>query len=36
LWTVALPEIPGGDVMRWDVVGDLDAPAARVSALDEW
>jgi Zn-dependent protease with chaperone function len=36
LWTVALPEIPGGDVMRWDVVGDLDTPAARVSALDEW
>ena len=36
LWTVALPEIPGGDVMRWDVVGDLDAPAARVTALDEW
>ncbi len=36
LWTVALPETPGGDVMRWDVVGDLDAPAVRVNALDEW
>jgi Zn-dependent protease with chaperone function len=36
LWTVALPESPGGDVMRWDVVGELDAPALRVSALAEW
>ncbi len=36
LWTVALPETPGGDVMRWDVVGELDAPALRVAALDEW
>jgi Zn-dependent protease with chaperone function len=36
LWTVALPETPGGDVMRWDVVGNLDAPAVRVNALDEW
>jgi Zn-dependent protease with chaperone function len=36
LWTVALPETQGGDVMRWDVVGDLDAPAVRVMALDEW
>jgi hypothetical protein len=33
---VALPETQGGDVMRWDVVGDLDAPAVRVMALDEW
>ncbi len=36
LWTVALPETPGGDVMRWDVVGELDAPALRVSSLAEW
>jgi Zn-dependent protease with chaperone function len=36
LWTVALPESPGGDVMRWDVVDELDAPALRVSALAEW
>jgi len=36
LWTVALPETPGGDVMRWNVVGELDAPALRVAALDEW
>jgi Zn-dependent protease with chaperone function len=36
LWTVALPEVPGGDVMRWDVVGELDAPALRVSSLAEW
>ncbi len=36
LWTVALPETPGGDVMRWSVVGELDAPALRVAALDEW
>jgi Zn-dependent protease with chaperone function len=36
LWTVALPDTPGGDVMRWDVGGDLDAPAVRVNALDEW
>jgi hypothetical protein len=33
---VALPEVPGGDVMRWDVVGELDAPALRVSSLAEW
>ncbi len=36
LWTVALPETPGGDVMRWDGVGELDAPALRVSSLAEW
>jgi Zn-dependent protease with chaperone function len=36
LWTVALPETPGGDVMRWDVVDELDAPALRVSSLAEW
>jgi heat shock protein HtpX len=36
LWTVALPETPGGDVMRWDHVGELDAPALRVASLDEW
>jgi Zn-dependent protease with chaperone function len=36
LWTVALPETPGGDVMRWDVVDELDAPAVRVSTLAEW
>jgi len=35
LWTVALPEAPGGDVMRWDVVDELDAPALRVSSLAE-
>jgi Zn-dependent protease with chaperone function len=36
LWTVALPETPGGDVMRWNIVGELDAPALRVSSLAEW
>jgi len=36
LWTVALPETPGGDVMRWNVVDELDAPALRVSSLAEW
>ncbi|HLN43013.1 MAG TPA: M48 family metalloprotease [Acidimicrobiales bacterium] len=36
LWTVAMPETPGGDVMRWNVVGELDAPGLRVAALDEW
>ena len=36
LWTVALPETPGGDVMRWDVVGELDAPASGWPPLDEW
>jgi Zn-dependent protease with chaperone function len=36
LWTVALPETPGGDVMRWNMVGELDAPALRVSSLAEW
>ena len=36
LWTVALPETPGGDVMRWDVVDELDAPAVRGSTLAEW
>jgi len=36
LWTVALPEAPGGTVMRWDHAGELDAPALRVASLDEW
>jgi Zn-dependent protease with chaperone function len=36
LWTVALPDTPGGAVMRFDEVGELDAPAVRVAALDEW
>jgi Zn-dependent protease with chaperone function len=36
LWTVALPEDRGGDVMRWDVEGELDAPGVRVAALAEW
>lgn len=36
LWTVALPEPTGGDVMRWDVAGELDAPGVRVASLDEW
>ena len=36
LWTVALPDTPGGAVMRSDEVGELDAPAVRVAALDEW
>jgi Zn-dependent protease with chaperone function len=36
LWTVALPDTPGGAVMRWDELGELDAPAVRVAALDEW
>ena len=36
LWTVALPEDRGGDVMRGGVVGELDAPAVRVAALEEW
>ena len=36
LWTVALPETPGGDVMRWDVADELDAPAVRVATLAEW
>jgi heat shock protein HtpX len=35
LWTVALPE-PGADGLRHDVVGELDAPATRIAALDEW
>jgi len=35
LWTVALPDAPGGDVMRWDVVDELDAPAVRVATLAE-
>jgi len=35
LWTVALPETPDGPPMRAGAVGDLDAPAARVAALDE-
>jgi Zn-dependent protease with chaperone function len=36
LWAVALPEVAGGDVMRWDIAGELDAPALRVSSLAEW
>jgi Zn-dependent protease with chaperone function len=36
LWAVALPEVAGGDVMRWDAAGELDAPALRVSSLAEW
>ena len=36
LWTVALPDTAGGDVMRSDLVGELDAPALRVSSLAEW
>jgi len=36
LWTVALPETPGGDVMSPDVAGELDAPAVRLSTLAEW
>ena len=37
LWTVALPESPGRRTsMRWDVAGELDAPAVRIAALDEW
>jgi Zn-dependent protease with chaperone function len=36
LWAVALPEVAGGDVMRGDIPGELDAPALRVSTLAEW
>lgn len=36
LWTVALPDAAEGDVMRGDLVGELDAPALRVSSLAEW
>jgi Zn-dependent protease with chaperone function len=36
LWTVALPEVAGGDVMQWGTPGELDAPALRVSTLAEW
>ncbi len=36
LWTVALPDTPGGDVMRSGDVGELDAPGLRVSSLQEW
>jgi len=36
LWTVALPDTPGGDVMRLAEVGELDAPGLRVSSLQEW
>jgi Zn-dependent protease with chaperone function len=36
LWTVALPEGDGnGDAALVPIVGELDAPAARVAALDE-
>lgn len=33
LWTAALPAGEGGDV---DCTGELDAPAVRMAALDEW
>ncbi|HTZ09315.1 MAG TPA: M48 family metalloprotease, partial [Acidimicrobiales bacterium] len=36
LWTVALPDTPDGPVLRASSVGELDAPAVRIAALDEW
>ncbi len=36
LWTVALPDSPEESSLRADLVGELDAPAVRIAALDEW
>ncbi|MGA2520594.1 MAG: M48 family metalloprotease [Acidimicrobiales bacterium] len=36
LWTVALPEDPGASALRSGLVDELDAPALRIAALDEW
>jgi len=36
LWTVALPDTPHSTALRSGAVGELDAPAVRIAALDEW